>query len=214
MLLISAVVLTVFSTFLESAIFSTILLSIGCGGIASVCIAWLTDIRNYYQTQKENQCKFELIKEEYIQLYKELLYWAVSECHGLYHDQEKRSFDEWLSILSDENRYRYQTVDTIQRRCESLGRKISEIQSFIDRFNAQSAVLILSGFPNIQKIKRFFYIQHLHCRGTLNLLEGSYYKDFCLTAYVLYKEFIQNFPEFKNEFPEKYNIEIAQTWID
>lgn len=61
---------------------------------------------------------------------------------------------------------------------------------------------------------RFFSIQNAYCWGTLNLLKWDHYKDFCATTYVLYKEFIEDFPEFKNKFPEKYNLEMAKHKLD
>ena len=90
-LFIVAVVLTGTSLLPIGNFFSTVLLSIGCGGIASVIIAWLVDIRNYRLTRKENEYKFSLIMEECVHLYKDLLFVAVNECHGLYHDKEKRT---------------------------------------------------------------------------------------------------------------------------
>lgn len=206
--------ITFLSQFVANNYLYTILLSIGCGGIASVTIAWLIDIRNFRQARKENNYKFSLIMNGYVQLYKRLLFVAANECCGLYHDEAERSFEEWLKMLCNEERYLRKGAPTMGRRCEFLAGTVHAIQEYLERFQAQSAVLILGGYPNIDKMLDFFTIQHIHCWGTLNLLRAGNYKAFCETTNILYVEFIKMFPEYSQEFPQKYNIEIAMKWID
>ena len=203
---------TILSQFSDGNFLYTVLLSIGCGGIASVSIAWLIDFRNYRQTKKENDCKFSLVMDEYVQIYRRLLFVTVNECHGLYHDQEERSFKEWLGILCDETRYSLHDPPAIDRRCERLSGTVHAIREFLERFQLQSAVLILGGYPNIDKILKFFAVQRVHCRGTLNQLSMGNYKAFCDTTYILYTEFTKMFPAYSKKFPEKYNIHIAKKW--
>lgn len=211
-LFIVAVVLTGTSLLPIGNFFSTVLLSIGCGGIASVIIAWLVDIRNYRLTRKENEYKFSLIMEECVHLYKDLLFVAVNECHGLYHDKEKRTFKAWLDILGDNANCHCRTNDTMDRRFQCLSARISAIQNFIERFRSQSVTLILNGYPNIKNILNFFEMQNVHCWGTLNQLNMKNYKAFCDTTNILYKEFTEMFPEYTKEIPEQYNMEIARKW--
>ena len=211
-LFIISVGITTLSQFSNDNFLYTVLLSIGCGGIASVSIAWLIDIRNYRQTKKENACKFSLVMDEYVQLYRRLLFVTVNECHGLYHGKEERSFKEWLEVLCDETRYSPHSTPTMARRCECLSGTVRAIQEFLERFHSQSAVLILGGYPNIDKILKFFAAQHIHCWGTLNQLSMGNYKVFCETTYILYTEFAEMFPEHSKEFPKKYNIETAKKW--
>ena len=191
---------------------SNVFLSIGCGGIASVVIAWLIDIRNYRQTKKENECRFSLIMKEYVNLYKRLLFVAVNECHGLYRDKEPRSLEEWLSLLCDETKYSLMSKPIMAQRCERLSGTVYAIQNCIDRFRSQGSVLILSGYPNIENILDFFETQQIHCWGTLNLLSTNNYKDFCRATCILYSEFIKLFPEYVKEFPSKYNMETVNKW--
>lgn len=189
------------------AFLSTAFLSIGCGGIASVAIAWLIDIRNNRQTKQENACRYSLIMKEYLRLYKQLFFAAVNECHGLYRDNENRSFKEWLALLCDERNYCPQSGPTMGQRCERLSGTVHAIHNFIKGFRSQSAVLIINGYPNIETILDFFDTQNVHCWGTLRQLSIGNYKAFCETTYILYAEFIEMFPAYSEEFPAAYNIE-------
>lgn len=207
-LLICSIVFTVLSYYFDSFL-STVFLSVGCGGVASVIIAWIIDDRNYRKTKKENEYKFSLISDEYLKLYQRLLFVVANECHGLYNDKMERSFEEWLCILCDEKRYSEHTSPSMEIRCERVSGTINTIQEFIERFRTQSAVLIMNGYPNIDNLLSFFAIQHSHCWGVMEQLKMKDYTSFCKTTYVLYKEFIEQFPSSKDAFPEKYNVSMA-----
>lgn len=202
------------SFWISETSWNAIVMSIGCGGIASVLVAWLIDWRTCCYRNAENKKKFEIILRQYAKIYRRLVWIAVNECHGLYHDNEKRSLEEWLTILSDKKRY----VDiptkqsSMQRRCERLSGNVIAIQKFIEDFQAQSANFILNDLPDIQNILTFFEIQHVHAWGTLKQLEDGNYKVFSETTYILYKEFLEQFPQYKSEFPEKYNRNLLNEW--
>ena len=99
-----------------------------------------------------------------------------------------------------------------QRRCERLSGNLVALQKYIDNFQAQSATLILNGFPGIEDILAFFELQHLHAWGSLKQLEDGNYKVFCDTTYILYKEFLDKFPQYRTEFPERCNASILKEW--
>lgn len=177
-------------------------------------VAWLIDLQNHRNIKVENEKKFEIILRQYAKLYRRLVWTTINECYGLYRDNEKRSLQEWLSILSDEKRYVKipQRYSTMQRRCERLSGNLVALQKYIDNFQAQSATLILNGFPEIEDILAFFELQHLHAWGSLKQLEDGNYKVFCDTTYILYKEFLDKFPQYRTEFPERCNASILKEW--
>ena len=208
LLLITSIGITALAALPLGNFWTTVLHSIGCGGIASVGVTWLLSIRDFRALKKENAHKFACILEQYMCLFKRLLFVAVNECHGLCYDQTERPLRDWLTMLCDEkNNHGTSKSDTdMSRRCERLSGTIEEIQKFIERFQAQSASLILSGYPNIDEILRFFAVQHTHCWGILQQLESANYKGFCDTVELLYQEFLRMFPEYESSFPVIYNV--------
>lgn len=146
-------------------------------------------------------------------LFKRLLFAAANECHGLCHDQIERSLRDWLTMLCDEkNDHGTSKSDAdMSRRCERLSGTIEEIQKFIERFQAQSATLILSGYPNIDEILRFFAVQHTHCWGILQQLKSENYKGFCdtveLAQYTLGKLYL-------SDDPEVHDIDDGLRWLE
>lgn len=100
----------------------------------------------------------------------------------------------------------------MQRRCERVSGNIVALQKYIENFQIQSATLILNDFPGIKDILAFFEVQHIHARGTLEQLESGNYMHFCGTTYVLYKEFLEKFPQYQTEFSERYSASILKEW--
>ena len=202
------------SFYIPTASWNAIVMSVGCGGIASVMVAWLIDLQNHRNNKAENEKKFEIILRQYVKLYRRLVWSTINECYGLYRDNEERSLEEWLTILSDEKRYVNipQRYSTMQRRCERLSGNLISLQKYIENFQVQSATLILSGFPEIEDILEFFEMQHVHAWGTLKQLEDGNYKAFCDTTYIIYKEFLEKFPQYKSEFKECYSASILKEW--
>ena len=187
-------------------------MSVGCGGVASVIIAWLIDFQNSRNIKIENADRFEMILKQYVKLYQRLLWTTINECHGLYRDNQERNLEEWLSILSDESRYTSKTNPSMQRRCERLSANLYEMQKYIENFQVQSATLILNGFPETENLLSFFELQHVHIWSTLSLLEHEHYKAFCETTYILYKEFLDKFPQYQTKFPKQFTSSLLKEW--
>ncbi len=184
---------------------NTIMVSIGCGGIASVFVAWLIDWQNYRNRKIENEKKFEMILQRYVNIYRRLVWTTINECHGLYQKDERHNLREWLSILSDETRYSQFQKVSMERRCERLSANLYVIRKYIEEFQGQSATLILNDYPRIEEILSFFETQQVHIWGSLKQLEDGNYTIFCDTVYILYNEFLEKFPEYKSEFSEQYD---------
>lgn len=189
-------------------------MSIGCGGVASVTVAWLIDWQNHRNIKEENKKKFDIILRQFVKLYRRLVWTTINECYGLYQDNEERSLQDWLAILSDEKRYInvQSEQSTMQRRCERLSSDVVALQKYIEEFQVQSATLILNDFPDIENTLAFFEVQHIHAWGTLKQLEDRNYKIFCDTTYILYKEFKEKFPQYNAELPDKYSTSILRKW--
>ena len=212
-LLVLSIVIVLLS-FCSPSPWDTIIMSIGCGGVASVMVAWLIDWQNHRNIKEENKKKFDIILRQYVKIYRRLVWSTINECYGLYQDHEERSLEEWLAILSDEKRYVNMETkhSTMQRRCERLSGNLIALQKYIENFQVQSANLILNDFPDIENILTFFEIQHAHAWGSLKQLEDENYKNFCDTTFIIYKEFKEQFPQYHSEFPDKYSASILKKW--
>lgn len=198
------------SLYITNESWKTIIVSIGCGGIASVLIAWLIDWQNRRNIKVENELKFKKILKSYSYIYHRLILTTINECHGLYQINEKHSFKEWLMILSDENRYSQLSTPTMKKRCERISANLIEIQKYIENFEIQCVTLIMNDFPRIEEILKFFKAQHLHAEGSLILLKCGNYKEFCATTHILYKEFLDEFPQCKLEFADQYDSSLLK----
>lgn len=206
-LLVGAILVTACSAWFSStSIWFTIVVSIGCGGVSSVLTAWVIDWRNYHASQKENSIKYKRILRRYVSLYLRLLWNTSNESYGLTDTSVERSFKEWLDLVGNEKNYQYvDSHGTIKRRCERIAGCVQQLNDFLVEFSSQSATLIMSDFPKIEKILDFFEVQQTHCWGTLKQLEIGEYKFFCETTFILFREFLDFFPEYKPLFPEKYS---------
>lgn len=213
-LLAMSVAAVLLSLHISSISWNAIIMSVGCGGIASVMVAWLIDVQNHRNIKAENEKRFEAILRQYIKLYRRLVWTTVNECYGLYTDNEERSLEEWLTLLSNEKAYPNATASysTMQRRCQRVSGNIVALQKYIENFQIQSATLILNDFPGIEDILAFFELQYIHAWGTLKQLESDNYTHFCGTTYVLYKEFLEKFPQYQAEFSERYSATILKEW--
>lgn len=211
LLVISCAIVGV-SFYVSANTWNAIVMSVGCGGIASVLVAWLIDWKNHRDKKEENEKKFEIILRQYVKLYRRLIWVAENECHGLYNDDQKRSLQEWLSMLTDEARYTPLHHPTMQRRCERLSGILVALQKYIENFQVQSATLILNNFPEIEDVLAFFELQHVHAWGSLKQLEDGNYKIFSDTTYILYEEFLERFPQYKTVFPDRYNWITLKEW--
>ncbi len=78
----------------------TIVASIGAGGIASVGVAWMLDIRSSKIRAIEDNRKNEIIMNQFVGIYRRLMWVTANECYGFYEENENRSFQSWLSLLS------------------------------------------------------------------------------------------------------------------
>lgn len=213
-LLAMSVAVVLLSLHISSMSWNAIIMSVGCGGTASVMVAWLIDVQNHRNIRAENEKRFEAILRQYVKLYRRLVWTIINECYGLYKDSEERSLEEWLMLLSNEKAYPNAPAcySTMQRRCERVSGNIVALQKYIENFQIQSATLILNDFPGIEDILAFFEVQHIHAWGTLEQLESGNYMHFCGTTYVLYKEFLEKFPQYQTEFSERYSATILKEW--
>ncbi len=188
---------------------SVIIQGIGAGGVSSVFVAWMIDWRTYLEKKAEDKNKCENILRQYVLLFQRLCWTAANECYGLYQDNTPRSLKQWLNILCDADNYKDQ--NQMQKRCVRVSSNVIEIQKFAEQFISQSATLIMSDYPNINKLLDFFKVHSVHCWGTLAQLEHDNCKAFCDTIYILYEEFQKQFPQYIDQFPEEYTTKNITT---
>ena len=186
---------------------ASIVASLGAGGIASVCVAWLLDVRNAKERLIENKRKTEEIMNQLICIYQRLLWDTASECYGYCTESEVRSFQSWLLLLSYiEKSAPKDGPKSMKTRCERVSSSIVRLQHQIELLRSQSATLIFEDFPNIEQALKDMDLLWVHCWGTLKTLESENYKAFCDTTYILYTDFIKAFPQYQDRFPMEYSV--------
>ena len=70
-------------------------------------------------------------------------------------------------------------------------------------------VFILVRYIHLEQTLQFFELLWIHCWGTLKQLETEDYKAFIDTTYILYLDFINEFPQYKDDLPDEYSINEA-----
>ena len=178
LLLLISIAITALTFFIKDPAWSTVVASVGAGGIASVGVAWLLDYR---------KTKIQAIE-----------------------NKARHAFHFWIQLLSSNvGNFPKEGQHAIKRRCTFILSSIESLQRQIEIFQSQSATLIYQDFPNLEQTLQFFEILWTHCWGTLKRLETEDYKGFVDTTYILYLDFINEFPQYKDDLPDEYSINEA-----
>ena len=209
-LLLISIAITALTFFIKDLAWSTVFASVGAGGIASVGVAWLLDYRKTKIQAIENKARHEELMRQFIRIYRRLMSNVASECNGLCSKDEQKSFLFWIQLLSSNvGNFPKEGQHAIKRRCTFILSSIESLQRQIEIFQSQSATLIYQDFPDLEQTLQFFEILWTHCWGTLKRLETEDYKGFVDTTYILYLDFINEFPQYKDDLPDEYFINEA-----
>ena len=209
-LLLISIAITALTFFIKDPAWSTIVASVGAGGIASVGVAWLLDYRKTKIQAIENKARHEELMRQFIRIYRRLMSNVASECYGLCSKDEQKSFHFWIQLLSSNvGCFPKEGQHSIKRRCTFISSTIESLQRQIEIFQSQSATLIYQDFPDLEQTLQFFELLWVHCWGTLKQLEIGNYKVFIDTTYILYLDFINEFPQYKDDLPDEYSINEA-----
>ena len=210
LLLLISIAITALTFFIKDLAWSTVVASVGAGGIASVGVSWLLDYRKTKIQAIENKARHEELMRQFIRIYRRLMSRVASECYGLYGKDERHSFQFWIQLLSSNvDSLPKEGQHSIKRRCEFILSSVESLQKQIEIFQSQSATLIYQDFPDLEQTLQFFELLWVHCWGTLKRLETEDYKGFVDTTYILYLDFINEFPQYKNDLPDEYSINEA-----
>lgn len=206
-LLVASMIITSATLFITDNSWATIVASIGAGGIASVCVAWLLDIRNAKTQMAENQRRNNEVMNQIVSIYRNMMWRAANVCTGYCKRDENHSFKNWLAILNSvADICPKEGQMSIMRRCKEISACVIELQRQVELLQSQNITLIYADYPDIEKMMGNLRILWTHCWGTLNTLEREDYKSFLDTTYILYTDFIQFFPKYKDSFPIEYSV--------
>ncbi len=207
-LLIISFVITAVTFVVQDDQWEAIITSLGAGGIASVCVAWLLDVRNAKIRTIENKRKKDELMDQFVRIYRKMMMNAAYACYGYETEGEEKTFRQWLSLLGSIAPFCPEEGQaSIKRRCAHVLSSIIALQNQIEIFQSQSVTLVFEDFPELQKALSDLNVIWIHIWGTMKLLESENYKAFCDTTYILYSDFIKAFPQYQESFPEKYSIE-------
>lgn len=196
--------------FIDNSAWSTVVASVGAGEIASVVVAWLLDYRKTKIQAIEDKAKHEELMRQFVRIYHRLMSRVASECYGLCNKDEQHSFRFWVQLLSSKvNALPIEGQTSIKRRCTAISGSIESLQRQIEIFQSLSATLIYQDFPELEQTLQFFEILWAHCWGTIKQCEIENYKVFIDTTFILYLDFINEFPQYKDDLPEEYSINEA-----
>ena len=209
-LLLISIAITALTFFIKDPAWSTVVASVGAGGIASVVVAWLLDYRKTKIQAIENKARHEELMRQFIRIYRRLMSNVASECYGLCDKDEKHSFQFWIQLLSSNvDSLPKEGEDSVKRRSTFISNSIASLQRQIEIFQSQSATLIYQDFPDLEQTLQSFDLLWIHCWGTLKQFEMENYKVFIDTTYILYDDFINEFPQYKDDLPDEYSINEA-----
>lgn len=207
LLLVVSLIITGCTFLAKEKTLNAIIASLGAGGIASVCVAWLLDIRNTKLLTIDSKRKTEEIMNQFVRIYRRLMWDVANECYGFRNKGESKSFRAWLSfLLSIENDCPTEGQQSMKTRCNRISSNIVLLQRQIEIFRSQSATLIFEGFPKIEQALSDLELIWVHCCGTIKLLEAEDYKAFCDTTFILYTDFICAFSQYRDRFPDSYSV--------
>ncbi len=208
LLLTISLVITCSTFFFENgSTINAIFASLGAGGIASVCVAWLLDMRNTKNQTIENNRRVDQIFNQFIRVYKRLLWDTANECYIKAENDEGYAFKEWLSILiSRKDNYPVEGQESMKNRCLRISTNVELIQRQIEVFRSQSPSLIFLDFPDLEQTLEYFDRLWMYCWGNIKALEQEEYKVFVDTIYIIFSDFVKHFPQYKECFPEKYTV--------
>lgn len=209
-LLLISIAITALTFFIEDTSWSTVVASVGAGGIASVVVAWLLDYRKTKIQAIENKARHEELMQQFIRIYRRLMSRVASECYGLCEKDERHSFQFWIQLLSSKvDSLPKEGQHSTKNRCAHILSSVESLQRQIEIFQSQSATLIYQDFPDLEPSLQFFELLQFHCWGTIKQFETENYKVFIDTTYILYLDFINEFPQYKNDLPDEYSINEA-----
>lgn len=209
-LLLISIAITALTFFIEDISWSTVVASVGAGGIASVVVAWLLDYRKTKIQAIENKARHEEVMRQFIRIYRRLISRVASECYGLFGKDERHSFQFWIQLLSSNvDSLPKEGQHSINNRCSFILSSIESLKRQIEIFQSQSDTLIYQDFPELEQTSQFFEILWVHCWGTIKQFETENYKVFIDTTYILYDDFIKEFPQYKDDLPDEYSINEA-----
>lgn len=209
-LLIASVSITALTFVIKDTSWSAVIASVGAGGIASVVVAWLLDYRKTKTQAIENKARHEELMSQFIRIYRRLMSRVASECYGICDKDEQHDFQFWIQLLSSKvASLPKEGQHSIERRCSFISGSVESLQRQIEIFQSQSATLIYQDFPELEQTLQFFEILWIHCWGTLKQFETENYKAFVDTTYILYTDFINEFPQYKDDLPDEYSINEA-----
>ena len=215
LLLLISIAITALTFSIKDPAWSTVVASVGAGGIASVGVAWLLDYRKTKIQAIENKARHEELMRQFIRIYRRLMSRVASECYGLYGKDERHSFQFWIELLSSKvNSFPKEGQHSIKRRCEFILSSVESLQKQIEIFQSQSTTLIYQDFPDLEQTLQFFELLWVHCWGTIKQFETENYKVFIDTTYILYLDFINEFPQYKNDLPDEYSINEAEQLLN
>ena len=210
LLLLISIVITALTFFIENPSWSTVVASVGAGGIASVVVAWLLDYRKTKIQAIENKARHEELMRQFIRIYRRLMSRVAGECYGLCDKDEKHSFQFWIQLLSSKvGSLPKEGQHSTKIRCAHILSSVESLQRQIEIFQSQSATLIYQDFPDLEPSLQFFELLQFHCWGTIKQFEMENYKVFIDTTYILYDDFINEFPQYKDDLFDKYSINEA-----
>ena len=210
LLLLISIIITALSFFINDSSWSTVVASVGAGGIASVVVAWLLDYRKTKIQAIENKARHEELMRQFKRIYHRLMSRVASECYGLCGKDEKHPFHFWIQLLSSKvGSLPKEGQHSTKIRCAHILSSVESLQRQIEIFQSQSATLIYQDFPDLEPSLQFFELLQFHCWGTIKQFETENYKVFIDTTYILYLDFINEFPQYKDDLPDDYSINEA-----
>lgn len=184
-------------------------LAVGC--VASAEVAWLIEIAACRKKNKERIEKECMVFSEYIGSIKELCYFISRRTINIAPTADKRSFKQWLFILSDLSGYKSEVAfESRKRSYQHIVVKIKRIKDIFNTLKNQYALLVQADIIDTDDFRQHMYLQIALCDDICDNLEINDFSDVGINiANDLLDELVSNTDAF---FPN--NISKVYSWAD
>lgn len=184
-------------------------LAVGC--VASTVVAWLIEIANCSNKNKERKEKERMVFAEYISSVIDLCYFVSRRTIMIAPNANERSFKQWIFILSDSHSYKIENaVEGRKRNYQHICAQVRKIKNNLVVLQYQYTLLVQAEIIDTDDFRQHLNLQMSICDDICDNLEFNDFSDEGISmANDLLDNLVSNTATF---FPD--TIPAVFSWID
>ena len=151
-------------------------LAVGC--VASTVVAWLIEIANCSNKNKERKEKERMVFAEYISSVIDLCYFVSRRTIMIAHNANRRSFKQWIFILADLQSYGIKDVsESRKRNYQYISARVKKIKDTLVALQYQYTLLVQSDIVDTDDFRQHLNLQISICDDICDNLEFNDFSD-------------------------------------